>query len=435
MPLRRKELDELIIEGGYPLRGEITPSGNKNAALPALAATLLTDEPVVLHNMPDIQDVRTMGELLSEAGVAIERPDPNTWHLHAKNVTLPEFDHAAFRRIRGSILLAGPMLARLGRVGLPRPGGDVIGRRRVDTHFLAFRKLGAKAEIDGSFQIEAKQLKGTDILLDEASVTGTENAIMAAVLAKGTTIIRNAASEPHVQDLCHMLNGLGAHIQGIGSNMLTIDGVEKLHGGEFTIGPDHMEVGSYIGMTAVTGGEVRIKYAAPHHLRMVRYVFERLGVVTQVEGDDLLIPSEQPLVVQSDIGGAIPEIADAPWPGFPADLMSIAIVLATQVNGTVLFHEKMFESRLYFLDNLIFMGARIVLCDPHRCVVQGPSPLHGEVVVSPDIRAGITLIGAALCASGQSVIRNVEQIDRGYEAVDERLRQLGAKIERVRDSN
>jgi UDP-N-acetylglucosamine 1-carboxyvinyltransferase len=426
-------LDEFIIEGGHPLRGEITPSGNKNAALPALAAALLTDEPVILHNMPDIQDVRTMGELLGEVGVEIERPDPNTWHLHAHNVSMPKFDHEVFRRIRGSILLAGPMLARLGRVDLPRPGGDVIGRRRVDTHFLAFRKLGAKAEIDGSFRIEAKQLTGTDILLDEASVTGTENAIMAAALAKGTTIIRNAASEPHVQDLCHMLNGLGASIHGIGSNMLTIDGVERLHGGEFTIGPDHMEVGSYISMTAVTGGEVKIKDAAPHHLRMVRYVFERLGVVTKVEGEDLFVPSDQPLIVQSDIGGAIPEIADAPWPGFPADLMSIAIVLATQVNGTVLFHEKMFESRLYFLDNLIFMGARIVLCDPHRCVVQGPSPLHGEVVVSPDIRAGITLIGAALCASGQSVIRNVEQIDRGYEAVDERLRLLGAQIKRVRD--
>ena len=426
-------MDEFIIEGGHPLKGVITPSGNKNAALPALAAALLTDEPVVLRNMPDIEDVRTMSELLAEAGVEINRPDPNTWHLHARNVTLPKFDHDVFRRIRGSILLAGPLLGRLGIVELPQPGGDVIGRRRVDTHFLAFRKLGAKAEVDGSFRIEAKQLKGADILLDEASVTGTENAIMAAVLAKGTTIIRNAASEPHVQDLCQMLNGLGACIEGIGSNMLTIDGVERLHGGEFTIGPDHMEVGSYIAMTAVTGGEVRINNTAPHHLLMIRYVFERLGVITEVEGDDLIISSDQPLTIVPDMGGAIPQVADAPWPGFPADLMSIAIVLATQVNGTVLFHEKMFESRLYFLDNLIFMGARIVLCDPHRCVVQGPSPLHGEVVVSPDIRAGITLLGAALCASGRSVIRNVEQIDRGYEAVDERLQLLGAHIERVRD--
>jgi UDP-N-acetylglucosamine 1-carboxyvinyltransferase len=422
---------ELVVDGGHPLRGTLVPSGNKNAALPALAACLLTDEPVTLRNLPDIQDVRTMGELLTEAGVDVEQLDPHTWRLRANQVSLPEFDREKFRRIRGSILLAGPMLARLGRVELPAPGGDVIGRRRVDTHFLAFDELGAKVEATDLFRLEAKELRGTDILLDEASVTGTENAVMAAVLAKGTTVIRNAAAEPHVQDLCGMLNGLGAQIGGIGSNVLTIQGVERLHGGDFSIGPDYMEVGSYIAMTAVTRGDVRIKNAAPQHLRMIRYVFERLGVEVEVDGDDVLVSPDQTLSILPDMGGAIPRVADAPWPGLPADLMSMAIVLATQAEGMVLFHEKMFESRLYFLDNLIFMGARIVLCDPHRCVVQGPSPLHGEVVASPDIRAGITLVGAALCARGQSVIRNVEQIDRGYENIEAKLQGLGARIERV----
>jgi UDP-N-acetylglucosamine 1-carboxyvinyltransferase len=424
-------VEELIIEGGYPLRGALVPSGNKNAALPAMAACLLTDEPVVLHNVPDIQDVWTMEELLTEIGVEIERLGSHTLRLHAHDVRMPAFDREKFRRIRGSILLAGPMLARAGWVELPPPGGDVIGRRRVDTHFTAFRALGAEVKADETFRLEARQLRGEDILLDEASVTGTENAVMAAVLAQGTTVIRNAASEPHVQDLCQLLNQLGARIEGVGSNLLTIQGVDHLHGGEFTIGPDYMEVGSYIAMTAMTGGEVRIRDAAPHHLRMIRFVFERLGVRVEVEGDDVVVPADQSLAVVPDVGGAIPTIKDAPWPAFPADLMSIAIALATQVEGTVLFHEKMFESRLYFLDNLIFMGARIVLCDPHRCVVQGPSPLHGDVLVSPDIRAGITLLGAALCAEGQSIIRNVEQIDRGYEKVEEKLQRLGAHVERV----
>jgi len=425
-------VEEFVIEGGHPLRGTITPSGNKNAALPAMAACLLTDEPVVLHNMPDIQDVRTMGELLAQVGVDVERPDPHTWRFHARQVGLPTFDPERFRRIRGSILLAGPMLGRLGRVQLPPPGGDVIGRRRVDTHFLAFQALGAEVDANDVFSLHASRLRGADILLDEASVTGTENAIMAAVLAEGTTVIRNAASEPHVQDLCHMLNRLGARIEGIGSNLLTIHGVDRLRGGEFTIGPDYMEVGSYVAMTAMTGGEVRIRGAAPQNLRMIRYVFERLGVHIGVDGEDVYVPADQPMTVVPDLGGAIPTIADSPWPAFPADLMSISIVLATQVKGTVLFHEKMFESRLYFVDKLIFMGARIVLCDPHRCVVQGPSPLQGDVLVSPDIRAGIALVGAALCAQGRSVIRNVEQIDRGYERIEEKLRRLGARIERVR---
>jgi len=425
-------VDELIIEGGVPLRGTLTPSGNKNAALPALAACLLTDEPVILHNLPDIQDVHTMLDLLADIGVQVERLDTHSWRLQAQEIRLPPFAREKFRRIRGSILLAGPLLARMGWVEIPPPGGDVIGRRRVDTHFLAFQGLGAEVDVNDLFRLNARQLRGADILLDEASVTGTENAVMAAVLAKGTTVLRNAASEPHVQDLCHLLNGMGARIEGIGSNVLTIHGVDRLGGGEFTIGPDHIEVGSYIALAAMTRGELRIRNAAPHHLRMIRHVFSRLGVEIQVNGEDVVVPAEQPLEVVPDIGGAIPTIADAPWPAFPADLMSIAIVLATQTTGTVLFHEKMFESRLYFVDKLIFMGARIVLCDPHRCVVQGPSRLQGDVLVSPDIRAGMALVGAALCAKGQSIIRNVEQIDRGYERVEEKLRSLGARIERVK---
>ena len=425
-------MDELIIEGGVPLRGTLTPSGNKNAALPALAACLLTDEPVILHNLPDIQDVHTMLDLLADIGVQVERLDTRSWRLQAREIRLPPFAREKFRRIRGSILLAGPLLARMGWVEIPPPGGDVIGRRRVDTHFLAFQGLGAEVDVNDLFRLNARQLRGADILLDEASVTGTENAVMAAVLAKGTTVLRNAASEPHVQDLCHLLNGMGARIEGIGSNVLTIHGVDRLGGGEFTIGPDHIEVGSYIALAAMTRGELRIRNAAPHHLRMIRHVFSRLGVEIQVDGEDVVVPAEQPLEVVPDIGGAIPTIADAPWPAFPADLMSIAIVLATQTTGTVLFHEKMFESRLYFVDKLIFMGARIVLCDPHRCVVQGPSQLQGDILVSPDIRAGMALVGAALCAKGQSVIRNVEQIDRGYERVEEKLRSLGARIERVK---
>ena len=425
-------MDEFVIEGGVPLRGTLTPSGNKNAALPALAACLLTDEPIILHNLPDIQDVHTMLDLLADIGVQVERLDTHSWRLQAREIRLPPFAREKFRRIRGSILLAGPLLARMGWVEIPPPGGDVIGRRRVDTHFLAFQGLGAEVDVNDLFRLNARQLRGADILLDEASVTGTENAVMAAVLAKGTTVLRNAASEPHVQDLCHMLNRLGARIEGIGSNVLTIHGVDRLGGGEFTVGPDHIEVGSYIALAAMTRGELRIRNAAPHHLRMIRHVFSRLGVEIQVDGEDVVVPAEQPLEVVPDIGGAIPTIADAPWPAFPADLMSIAIVLATQTKGTVLFHEKMFESRLYFVDKLIFMGARIVLCDPHRCVVQGPSQLQGDILVSPDIRAGMALVGAALCAKGQSIIRNVEQIDRGYERVEEKLRSLGARIERVK---
>mgnify|MGYP000176756498 CR=1 FL=1 len=424
-------MEKFIIEGGHPLSGTIIPSGNKNAALPLLAACLLTDEPVTLHNLPAIGDVQTMGELLADVGVSIEKLDPHTWRVHAREVRTSELSRDLFGRIRGSITLAGPMLARTGAVHLPRPGGDVIGRRRVDTHFLALSALGAEVSTDGTFRLRGGRLYGADILLDEASVTATENAIMAATLAKGTTIIRNAACEPHVQDLCHMLCNLGAQIEGIGSNTLVIHGVERLGGGEYIIGPDYMEVGSYIALAAVTGGKLLIKNAAPEHMRMVALVFERLGVRFEARGNDIFVPAEQSLTIVPDIGGAIPSIYDAPWPGFPADLMSVAIVLASQSGGTVLIHEKMFESRLYFVDKLIAMGARIILCDPHRCVVQGPSPLHGDEMESPDIRAGMALLIAALCAEGQSIIRNIRQIDRGYEQVEEKLRPLGARIRRV----
>jgi len=424
-------MDKFVIEGGSPLSGTVVPSGNKNAALPSLAACLLTEEPVILHNMPAIGDVAIMGELLADVGVSIEKVDSNTWRVHARDVRTSELNPQLFGRIRGSITLAGPMLARTGEVHLPRPGGDVIGRRRVDTHFLALSALGAEVDTDGAFRLHSKRLRGADILLDEASVTATENAVMGAVLAHGTTVIRNAACEPHAQDLCHMLCRLGAQIEGIGSNTLTIHGVERLSGGEYTIGPDYMEVGSYIALAAVTGGELLIQGAVPEHLRMIGLAFGRMGVRFEAQGNDVFVPAGQSLTIAPDIGGAVPKISDAPWPGFPSDLMSIAIVLASQSTGTVLIHEKMFESRLYFVDTLIGMGARIILCDPHRCVVQGPSPLHGDEVESPDIRAGMALLTAALCARGRSVIRNVRQIDRGYEHVEDKLRQLGARIERV----
>jgi UDP-N-acetylglucosamine 1-carboxyvinyltransferase len=427
-------MDTFVIEGGYELSGVVTPSGNKNAALPMLAACLLTDGPVTLHNVPMIRDVGTMIELLETMGVRIQNKGNGTLVLDTSGARPEQFDPELFRHIRGSILLAGPMLARFGYVDLPRPGGDMIGRRRVDTHMLAFQSLGAELALNETFRLQVKQLKGADILLDQASVTGTENALMAAVLAKGTTIIRNAASEPHVQDLCHLINCMGGQIEGIGSNTLTIHGVDRLGGGEFALGSDFMEIGSFIGLAAVTGGEILIKNAIPEHMRMIAMVYERLGVAMEFQGDDLLVPRNQSLTVVPDLGGAIPEIADMPWPAFPPDLMSVALVVATQTAGTVLFHEKMFESRLYFVDKLIGMGARIILCDPHRAVVQGPSWLIGDELVSPDIRAGMALLIAALCARGQSVIRNIVQIDRGHERIDDKLRALGARIERVQNA-
>jgi UDP-N-acetylglucosamine 1-carboxyvinyltransferase len=425
---------QLVIEGGHALNGIVVPSGNKNAALPILAACLLTDQPVILHNVPDIRDVGTMVELLQRIGVEVQHGRDGSLLVHACHVRPTQFDPVLFRHIRGSILLAGPMLARFGKVDLPRPGGDMIGRRRVDTHILAFQALGAQLALDDTFGLVAKELRGADILLDQASVTGTENAIMAAVLAKGTTVLRNAASEPHVQELCQLINCMGGQIEGIGSNTLMIQGVDRLGGGEFTLGSDYMEIGSFIGLAAVTGGEILIKKAMPEYMRMITMVYERLGVRVEVRGDDLFVPRGQSMTVVPDIGGAIPEIADMPWPAFPADLMSVALVVATQSVGTVLFHEKMFESRLYFVDRLIGMGARIILCDPHRAVVQGPASLSGDELVSPDIRAGMALLIAALCARGQSVMRNIVQIDRGHERIDEKLRALGAHIERTEEA-
>ena len=422
-------MDKFIIRGGTPLRGTMRPSGNKNAALPMMAACLLTTEPVLLHNMPDIQDTRTMAKLLQSLGVTITKdPTYSTWTIEASNITPGDLDPELCRQIRASILLAGPMTARYGGLKLPPPGGDVIGRRRVDTHILALEKLGAKFEYEDYFEFSTDGLIGADILLDEASVTATENTIMAAVLAKGTTYIRNAASEPHIQQLCQLLNAMGAKIENIGSNVLCVEGVEDMHGAEFTIGPDYLEVISFVGATVVTGGEIRIKDAGVEYLRMIQLVLSRLGVEMIFEEDDILVPSNQKLVIQPDLGNAIPEISVMPWPAFPTDLMSIAIVIATQSKGTILFHDWMYPSRMFFIDKLVSMGAQIVLCDPHRCIVNGPTPLNAEKLDSPDIRAGIALVLAALSANGESTIRNVGQIDRGYERIDEKLQSLGAEI-------
>ncbi len=429
-------MDKFIIQGGVPLSGEVAPSGNKNAALPLLAACLLTDEPVILHSVPSIRDVQDMIALLQSLGVSFEKLDNHSWKVQARDLCPADLQPDLCRRIRASILLAGPMVARAGDFRLPPPGGDVIGRRRVDTHILAIRALGAQAEFDRTnrlFVFQADKLTGADILLDEASVTATENAIMAAVTAQGTTILRNATSEPHVQELCHFLNILGANIENISSNTLVIHGVQKLHGGEFSIGPDYLEVVSFIGAAALTHSSITINNAGAHYLGMIRLVFGRLGVEWQVEGDRIIVPAIQKLVVEPDLGDAIPVINVMPWPSFPTDLMSIAIVVGTQSKGSVLFHDWMYPSRMFFTDKLVGMGAQIVLCDPHRCIVQGPSKLYGENLESPDIRAGMALVLAALAAEGQSVIRNVNQIDRGYERIDAKLRQLGAQIERISD--
>lgn len=426
-------MEEFIIEGGIPLKGEVTPSGNKNAALPLLAACLLTDEPVILHNVPDIRDVNDMRMLIESLGVEFADLGGRSWRVTARTVRPADLDPDLCRRIRASIMLAGPMTARAGEMHLPPPGGDVIGRRRVDTHIMALKKLGAKVNYARTFEFKAKRLRGADIWLDEASVTGTENVIMAAVTAKGTTILRNAASEPHVQELCQMLNMLGARIAGIGSNTLHIEGVDALHGGEFSIGPDYLEVISFIGAAVVTRGEVRIRKAGVQYLDMIRLVFNRLGVNWVVDGEDVLVPARQRLKIEPDLGNAIPEIKTNVWPAFPTDLMSIAIVVATQAKGSVLFHDWMYPGRMVFTDKLVGMGAQIVLCDPHRCIVNGPNKLYGEKMESPDIRAGMSLLLAALAAQGQSTIRNVGQIERGYENVDGKLRSLGAQIERVKE--
>jgi UDP-N-acetylglucosamine 1-carboxyvinyltransferase len=424
-------MEEFHIQGGIPLRGELIPSGNKNAALPLLAACLLTSEPVILHNVPKILDVQTMIRLLKSLNVKISEIGENSLQLDASDIHPANLDPNLCRKIRASILLAGPLLSRVGELHLPPPGGDVIGRRRVDTHILAFSNLGVRTEyVDNQFHFDANSMTGAEILMDEASVTATENAIMACVLAKGQSVIKNAASEPHVQDLCHFLNNLGAKIENIGSNTLHITGVDSLNGGEFTIGPDYLEVVSYIGAAVVTHGSIRIKDAGVEHLDMISLVMNRLGVRWEVVGNDLIVPENQLLRIEPDLGNAIPEISVMPWPAFPTDLMSIAIVIATQSKGSILFHDWMYPSRMYFTDKLVGMGAQIVLCDPHRCIVQGPTDLNGEHLESPDIRAGMALLIAALSAKGESVIRNVSQIDRGYQQVDTKLRVLGAQIER-----
>lgn len=426
-------MDKFVIEGGIPLKGEFTPSGNKNAALPLLAACILTDEPVILHNMPEILDVMAMKSLIESLGVEITILEKNTWKIHAKNVRFADLDPNLCKKIRASILLAGPMLARSGEMILPPPGGDVIGRRRVDTHILAMKKLGAEVTYDRIFHFKTKKLIGANILLDEASVTATENAIMACVKADGESVIRNAASEPHIQELCHFLNKMGSKIDNIGSNTLHITGVKELHGCEFSVGPDYLEVISFVGAAAVTKGEITIHNAGNSYLDMIKLVFQRIGIEWEINNDDIFVPADQPFLIEPDLGNAIPEISVMPWPSFPTDLMSIAIVVATQSKGSMLFHDWMYPSRMYFTDKLVGMGAQIVLCDPHRCIVQGPSTLYGENLESPDIRAGMALLCAALSAKGQSTIRNVRQIDRGYENVEGKLQRLGAKIRREQD--
>nr|WP_314992233.1 UDP-N-acetylglucosamine 1-carboxyvinyltransferase [uncultured Treponema sp.] len=421
---------EYHVEGGFPVKGTVKASGNKNAALPCIAAAVLTDQPVTLKNLPEIEDVFVMFDIFKSFGGTVQKIAQNEYTLQLKTVTGYEIPTPLSQKIRASILFAGPLLARYGKVSMPPPGGDVIGRRRLDTHFLALTELGAQVKINGHFLFTANKLIGQDIFLDEASVTATENAVMAAVTAEGETVITNAASEPHVQDLCKLLNAMGAQITGIGSNILTIQGVAELHGAEYRIVADYMEVGSFIGLAAVTRGSLTITDINPPDMRPIKLAFNKLGIRWEIDGTSLTVPAQQSLKVNSDLGGMIPKIDDAPWPGFPADLTSIMSVIATQVEGTVLIHEKMFESRMFFVDKLIGMGARITLCDPHRAVVSGPSTLHGSELVSPDVRAGMALVTAACCARGESLIRNVYQIERGYERLVERFQAVGVHIER-----
>ncbi|MGA2287553.1 UDP-N-acetylglucosamine 1-carboxyvinyltransferase [Bradyrhizobium sp.] len=422
---------QYIVEGGHRLKGTVEPSGNKNAALPIIAAALLTEHPVILENVPRIRDTETLVELIRSVGATAEWRHRNTLAIHAKSVRSTDLDPQLCARIRASILLAGPLLARCGEVMLPPPGGDVIGRRRLDTHFLAFEQLGATVIAKDRLEFRAARLKAADVFLDEPSVTATENALMAAVAAHGTTYLRNAASEPHVQDLAHFLVKLGARIEGIGTNTMVVHGPATLGAASHSIGPDHIEVGSLIGLAAVTRSPLRIARAGVEHLRSIRMGFERLGIVCGVKGDDLVVTSGQTLKIRDDVGGHVPKLEDQPWPAFPADLMSIAIVTATQCDGVILMFEKMFESRMFFVDKLISMGARIVLCDPHRAIVAGPSRLRGALMTSPDIRAGMAMLLAAVCAEGVSTINNADQIERGYERIDERLNALGARITRV----
>ncbi|MFI5050717.1 MAG: UDP-N-acetylglucosamine 1-carboxyvinyltransferase [Gaiellales bacterium] len=425
-------MESFLIEGGTPLSGTVRPAGNKNAALPILAACLLTADPVTLENVPRIRDVEEMIELIVALGVDVEWLGQNTVRVWASDVTSTKLDPELCERIRASILFAGPLLARFGAADVPPPGGDVIGRRRVDTHLMALAALGAEVDVGREYRLRAPSgLRGAEVYLDEASVTGTENALMAASLASGETTIVNAACEPHVQDLCRLLTGMGAQVDGIGSNVLTVHGAKELRGCSHRIGADHIEVASFIGLAAVTGGDLVIEDAAVEHLRAIRHTFHRLGVDIECDGDRVHVRPDQPLQIVDDLHDQIPKIEDGPWPMFPADLTSIAVAVATQATGTVLIFEKMFENRLVFTDKLVSMGARIILCDPHRAVITGPAKLYGYRMESPDIRAGMAMLIASLCAEGTSRIGNVGQIDRGYERIDDRLRALGARIERT----
>jgi UDP-N-acetylglucosamine 1-carboxyvinyltransferase len=428
-------MEKFVIEGGVPLSGTIVPAGNKNGALPILAACLLTEDEVVLRNVPRIRDVEAMTLLLDDLGARVEWLGPSEVSVSAAAVTDGcSVDPQLAERIRASFLLAGPLLARFGRVCMPPPGGDVIGRRRLDPHLDAFRALGAAVEHGHDIRLDAPLgLRPCDFLMDEPSVMATENALMAAALTRGPTVIRNAASEPHVQDLARMLVAMGAPIDGIGSNVMTVHGTGGLRGCTHTIAPDHIEIGSFMALAGVTGGELIVKDTVPADLRMVRLVFERIGLRSEVRGSDVIVPGNQELVVRNDAGDYMPKVEDGPWPAFPADLTSIAMALATQSEGSVIIHEKMFENRLFFCDKLQLMGAAITICDPHRAIVLGPRRLSGQRVESPDIRAGMAMLIAALCAEGRTEIGNIRQIDRGYERIDERLRHLGARIERVDD--
>jgi UDP-N-acetylglucosamine 1-carboxyvinyltransferase len=425
-------MEKFVIEGGVPLSGRMKAAGNKNGALPILASALLTEDEVVVRNVPKIRDVDAMLSILSAIGVEVSWRGANEVVLCAADVHEVEIERELAEMIRASFLLAGPLLARFGRAVMPPPGGDVIGRRRLDPHLDAFRAMGATADCGREIVLSAPRgLRPTDVFMDEPSVMASENALMAAALTPGTTVIGNAACEPHVQDLARMLVKMGADIQGIGSNLITVNGARELHGCEHEVAPDHIEIGSFIALAGVTGGELRIEDTVPGDLRMIRLVFERLGLHTELEGNDVIVPGEQKLTVQADVGEYKSKIQDGPWPAFPADLTSIAVALATQAEGSILVHEWMFENRLIFTDKLILMGADIVMCDPHRAIVTGPRKLRGERVESPDIRAGMAMLLAALCAEGKSEIGNIRQIDRGYERIDERLRELGARIERV----
>ena len=423
--------EAFAIEGGRPLSGRIRAAGNKNGALPILAACLLTSEPVTLRNVPRISDVQTMIELLSDVGADVDWTGPNEVHVHAADVTKQELDEELSSRMRASFLLAGPLLARLGGVSAPPPGGDVIGRRRLDPHIHAFAELGAQVDVGLRYEIRAGSLHGADVFLDEASVMATENVVMVAALTPGETVIGNAACEPHVQDLCRFLGSLGARIEGIESNVLRIEGVESLGGGEWEIGPDHIEVGSFIGLAAITGGDITIEGVRRADLVSILHGFDKLGVAVELEDGAVRVPPRQQLVIRDDLGGHVPKLEDGPWPAFPSDLTSVVLTVATQARGTLLMFEKMFENRLFFTDKLVSMGARIILCDPHRAVVTGPAKLRGQRMESPDIRAGMAMLLASLCAEGASTIGAVYQIDKGYERIDERLRALGAQIERV----